>query len=245
MEYFLCCILIVTNEETGKKIWVHHYICHFIVIVQRKQPLQCLTALQVVLFLTKDQIMSLWSALGCPHRADIIHERDKLRAHLALTSMGYRGHLYLILSPKHRARSNPVQGQQGRVNRNSSMGQAHASENKTVLHHTHSYRPGFPHLLVWCCSDCCSGTGWDVIQFQKQSWGQAGFGGQVKNLHPCLFSPLILSVVEIQTRLVLLITFLPCWFTPQQILLLWKSNMASEQSVQSDWSQLLFPEFKT
>lgn len=158
---------------------------------------------------------------------------------------GLQGHLYLILSPKHRARSNPVQGQQGRVNRNSSMGQAHASENKTLLHHTHSYRPGFPHLLVWCCSDCCSGTGWDVIQFQKQSWGQAGFGGQVKNLHPCLFSPLILSVVEIQTRLVLLITFLPCWFTPQQILLLWKSNMASEQSVQSDWSQLLFPEFKT
>lgn len=161
-----------------------------------------------------------------------------------LSQASHRGHLHLLLSPKHRARSNPVHAQQGRVNTNSSMGQAHASENKTPLHHTNSYRPGFPHLL-WCCWHCCSGRGWDEIEFQKQSWGQTGFGGQVKNLHPCLSSPFIFSVVEIQTRLALLITFLPCWFTPQQILLLWKSNMASEESLQLDWSQLPFPEFKT
>lgn len=59
-----------------------------------------------------------------------------------------------------------------------------------------------------------------------------------------LLFPLILSVVEIQTRLASLTKFLPCRFTPQQILSLWKSNMASEEPVQSDSSQFLFPEFK-
>lgn len=146
--------------------------------------------------------------------------------------------------PKHRARGSPMHAQQGRVNRDSSMHQAHEIKGKTLLHHTNSYRPGFPHLLLWCCWGWGSGTGWNEIQFQNQSWGQAGFGGQIKNLHPCFLSSLIISVVEIQTRLALLITFLPYWFTPQQILLLWKSNMASEESVQSDWSQFLFPEFK-
>lgn len=69
MEHFLCCILIITSEVTRKEIWIHHYICNFIVIVQREQPLQCLTAAQVVLFVTKVQIISLWSALGCPQQS--------------------------------------------------------------------------------------------------------------------------------------------------------------------------------
>lgn len=150
MEYFLCYILIVTSKETRKKIWIHHYICNFIATVQREQPLKCLTAVQVVLFVTKVQIISLWSALGCPQQTGC-HMRDKLRAHLALTSMGYRGHLHLILSPKHRARRSPMHAQQGRVNRNSSMDMTQESKDKTLLHHLNSYGPGVPHLLIWYC----------------------------------------------------------------------------------------------
>lgn len=175
---------------------------------------------------------------------DVTRERDKLRAHLALTSMRYRGHLHLIPSSKHRTRSSPMHAQQGRVNRNSSMDQARKSEKQDPPppHKFLQTRLSTSSRLVLLRLRQWHRVRWDTVSEAKlrSNW----FGGQMKNLHPCLFAPLILSVVEIQTRLALLITFLLCWFTPQQILLLWKSNMASEESVQSDWNQLLFPEFK-
>lgn len=143
MEYFLCCILIVTSEKTGKKIWIHHYICNFIVIVQRKQPLQCLTAVQAVLFLTRDEIMSLWSALGCP------------QSHMRETSLGLTWLSQAGLTPATCTSSCPPNTEKGmhsmgRVNRNSSMDQEHESKNKNLLCHINSHRPGFPHQ-VWCC----------------------------------------------------------------------------------------------
>jgi len=72
-------------------------MCNFIVIVQRKQPLQNLAAVQVVLFITRDKIMSLWSALGCHWQCGCHSPRDtdNLRAHLVLMRISYTGYLHL------------------------------------------------------------------------------------------------------------------------------------------------------
>lgn len=69
-QCFLCCILIVTRKETRKKIWIHHYISDFIVTIQREQPLQWLTAVQVVLFVTKVQIINCGVLWAAPSRLD-------------------------------------------------------------------------------------------------------------------------------------------------------------------------------
>lgn len=163
-ESFLCCILIVISEETGKKIWIHHYICCFIVIVQRKQPLQCLTAVWVASY--QGPNFEPVECSGLLPAEWMSHMRQ--RAVTWLWQAWVTQATCTSSCPPNRARS--------RVNRNSSMDQAHGIKDKTLLHHINSYRPGFPHLLVWCCWDCGSGTGCNETQFQikesklRSSW---------------------------------------------------------------------------